>query len=70
MSKTIDRPYMLRRVGASLYIRIPIEFVRANNLRPHDYLLLDSSKFKILRAEDFEVLGREPVSEAEMAKSA
>jgi hypothetical protein len=55
------KPYLVKRLGGSQIITLPLDFVHANNLKPGDYLLLDISKFKILKAEDFEALGREPV---------
>jgi hypothetical protein len=42
-----------------LYIAIPAKIIRANNLKPGDYLILDPTKIRILREEDFELLGRE-----------
>jgi hypothetical protein len=50
----------LRRNGATLYMRLPPDFVRANNLKPGDILMPDLSTFKIVRQEAVEALGREP----------
>jgi hypothetical protein len=61
MDKTTARPLKIKKVGGSLDVRLPREFIRANKLEPGDYVLLDFSKFKILKAEDFALLGREPV---------
>jgi antitoxin component of MazEF toxin-antitoxin module len=57
------KPFQLKKVGGSLDVRLPRDFVHANELEPGDYVLLDFSKFKILKAEDFALLGREPVIE-------
>ena len=53
-------PVKITKVGASLYIKLPREFVRANNLKPGDILMPDLSTFKIVRQEAVEALGREP----------
>jgi antitoxin component of MazEF toxin-antitoxin module len=58
------KPFQLRRVGGSLDIRFPATFVRANDLKVGDYVIVDMSRLKILRAEDFELLGRKPELEA------
>jgi hypothetical protein len=57
------KPFQLKKAGGSLDVRLPREFVHANKLEPGDYILLDFSKFKILKAADFALLGREPVLE-------
>ena len=57
----------IKKVGDSWDIRLTPTFARANNLRDGDYVVLDMSKLKILRAEDFALLGREPVLEADNA---
>jgi hypothetical protein len=44
----------------SLYLRLPREFIRANNLRPGDMIVPDLSTFKIIKQEDLPTLGREP----------
>jgi hypothetical protein len=60
-------PIALRQVGRSLYLRVPAPFVHANKLQAGDYIVLVPSRhFKIVKAEDFEMIGREP----EMAKIA
>jgi hypothetical protein len=50
----------IRQNGGTLYMRIPLDFVRANNLRPGDIVIPDLSTFKIVRQEEVEALGREP----------
>jgi hypothetical protein len=57
------RPIVAKKIGGSQFLKIPTDFIHANDLEPGDYLLLDFSKIKILRAEDFALLGREPVLE-------
>jgi hypothetical protein len=64
------KPFKVKSLGGSQIITIPLDFIHTNDLEPGDYLLLDFSKVKILKAEDFALLGREPVMEVEMAKSA
>jgi antitoxin component of MazEF toxin-antitoxin module len=59
------KPLKLVRNGGSLNVRLPPEFKRANNLRPGDYVIVDLTKFKVLRMEDFELLGRELEGETE-----
>jgi hypothetical protein len=54
------KPYVIKTLGGSLIITLPLDLIHANNLRPGDYLVLDLAKFKILRAEDFALLGRKP----------
>jgi hypothetical protein len=51
----------LRKNGATLYMRLPLDFVRDNNLRPGDWLVPDLSTFKIIRQEDLATLHQEPV---------
>jgi antitoxin component of MazEF toxin-antitoxin module len=53
------KPYQLKRVGGSMVIVLPPPFIHANNLRFGDYVIVDLSKFRCLKAEDFELLGRE-----------
>ena len=57
---------MVRKVGDSLYLRIPPAFARANKLKPNEhYIIFDPAKMKILRADDLAVIGRDPVLEPE-----
>jgi hypothetical protein len=39
--------------------------VRNNNITRDDYLIVDVNKFRIIRAADFALLGREVVTEPE-----
>jgi hypothetical protein len=61
-NNVVAQPFQLKRVGGSLDIRLSGEFVRTNRLRPGDYVIL--SGLKILKAEDFALLGRDPTTEA------
>jgi antitoxin component of MazEF toxin-antitoxin module len=45
--------FRIRKVGGSLYLRIPVSFVRANDLEPGDYLMLDLNTVGIVRQTDF-----------------
>jgi hypothetical protein len=62
---TMDKPkpYVIKKVGGSWCITIPPDFIHANDLDFGDYLVVDWSWFKILKAEDFALVGREPVLE-------
>jgi antitoxin component of MazEF toxin-antitoxin module len=53
----------VKRVGNSWDIRLTPAFAQANNLQDGDYVALDMSKLKVIKAEDFEGHGREPVLE-------
>ena len=57
-------PVRIIRVGGSLYIKLPREFVRANNLKPGDTLMPDFSTFKVLNPEDLATLESEWKAEA------
>jgi len=59
-----NTPVRVTRVGGSLYIKLPREFVRANNLKPGDMLMPDISRFKVLNPEDLATLEREWKAEA------
>jgi hypothetical protein len=50
----------VNKVGDSFDLRLPPAFVRANKLRTGDYVV-DIKDFRILPAEDFATVGREPV---------
>jgi antitoxin component of MazEF toxin-antitoxin module len=50
----------LRKNGGTLYMRIPLDFVRANNLKAGDIVMPDLSTFRILRQEAMEALCEEP----------
>jgi hypothetical protein len=47
-------------VGHSLYVRLPLDFIRANNLKAGDMITPDLSTFKIIKQEDLATLSREP----------
>jgi antitoxin component of MazEF toxin-antitoxin module len=50
----------VRKNGGSLYLRLPPDFIRANNLKPGDMIMPDLSTFKIIRQEEAEALRWEP----------
>jgi hypothetical protein len=50
----------LRQNGRSLYMRVPPEFIRANNLKAGDIIMPDLNTFKIVRQDELETLCREP----------
>jgi hypothetical protein len=64
------KPLRARKIGGSWFLRLSLEFVRANNITEKDFLIVDVSKFKILRPEDFECLGREVKPEPEEVQQA
>ena len=45
-------PIKITRVGGSLFIRLPLEFVRANNLKAGDMLMPDLDTFKVVTPEE------------------
>jgi hypothetical protein len=51
----------LRKNGGTLYMRIPLDFARANNLKAGDIVMPDLSTFKIIKQEDLAALHGEPV---------
>ena len=57
MGKITPKPLKIKKVGNSYDIRLNPAFAKANNLRDGDYVVI--SKLRILRAEDFELLGRD-----------
>ena len=48
------------KVGGTLYIRIPPDFIRANNLKAGDMIMPDLSTFRIVREEAVEALCEAP----------
>ncbi len=44
----------IRKQGASLYLPLPYEFVRENDLKPGDFVLLEPEKLKIARQSTME----------------
>jgi hypothetical protein len=64
MTKTELEPVTVRRISRSLYFRVPASFAKANHLKAGDVIIMDPAKsFRIIRSEDFGLLGREPVLE-------
>jgi hypothetical protein len=59
----MERALKVKIVGNSWDLRMPPAFARANNLRDGDYLVVDLTKLRIVRAEDFAMIGRAPVLE-------
>jgi hypothetical protein len=56
MNKPLKTPRRVKimRIGEySHYLRLPQEFMKANNLRAGDSLIPDFTNFKIIRAENF-----------------
>jgi hypothetical protein len=49
-------PVRITKVGGSLYIRLPREFTRANNLKPGDMLMPDFDTFRVVKPEDLATL--------------
>jgi len=50
----------VRKNGGSLYLRLPPDFIRANNIKPGDIIMPDLSTFRIFRQEEAEALPWEP----------
>ena len=57
MDKLAPKPLKIKKVGNSYDIRLNPAFAKANNLRDGDYAVIP--KLRIIRAEDFELLGRD-----------
>jgi hypothetical protein len=60
---TTYHPIRIIKVGGgngSLYLKLPREWVRANNLKAGDMIMPDMNTFKIIRQEDMEALCEEP----------
>jgi hypothetical protein len=56
-------PIRITRIGkgrGSFYLKLPREWVRANNLKPGDMIMPDLSTFRIVRQEDLPTLSQEP----------
>jgi hypothetical protein len=56
-------PIRITRIGkgrGSFYLKLPREWVRANNLKPGDLIMPDLDTFKIIRHEDLPALSQEP----------
>jgi antitoxin component of MazEF toxin-antitoxin module len=60
----MDTPLKIKKVGNSHDARLPHTFIKANGLRDGDYVVMDLSKLRIIRAEDWGIVGgRDPVLE-------
>jgi hypothetical protein len=57
MDNLSPKPLKIKKVGRSYDIRLNPAFAKANNLRDGDYVVI--GKMRIIRAEDFELLGRD-----------
>ena len=57
----MERALKVKIVGNSWDLRLPPAFARANDLNDGDYVVVDLTKLRILRAEDFAMIGRAPV---------
>jgi antitoxin component of MazEF toxin-antitoxin module len=55
--------FQLRKIGGSLFLRIPANFVRANDLKTGDYLVLDLAKVGIVKQTDFAEVMKPPALE-------
>jgi hypothetical protein len=53
MDLTAAKPFPLRQVGGSLFLKIPRDFVRSNQLTTGDYLVLDLNKVLVIKQTDF-----------------
>jgi hypothetical protein len=54
-------PIPLRKVGGSLYMRVPVELIRANELKPGDYIRLN--ELTIIKAASVAGLGEKVMIE-------
>jgi hypothetical protein len=59
----MEKPLKVLKVGGSWDLRLTPAFIRANKLHEGDYVIVDMSKVRVLRAEDFAMIGRAPVLE-------
>jgi hypothetical protein len=65
MDKIAAKPFRLGRVGGSLDLRLPREFVHANKLKDGDFLVLDLSKVGIVRKAELAELWKPALEPAE-----
>ena len=49
MEKIFDKYIELRKVGGSLYLRVPAGFIRTNGLTDGDLMLFEPEKFKFIK---------------------
>jgi bifunctional DNA-binding transcriptional regulator/antitoxin component of YhaV-PrlF toxin-antitoxin module len=61
----LGKPIKLIKVGTTLYLRIPAAFRNAHKLKRGDYVIVDFSQFKIVRAEEVEKQAEEVIVVAE-----
>jgi antitoxin component of MazEF toxin-antitoxin module len=60
----MEKPLKVKKSGNSLDLRLPPVFTKANGLRDGDYVVVDLSRLKVIRAEDWGIVGgRAPVIE-------
>ena len=64
MGKILDKYIELRKVGGSLYLRVPASFIHNNGLSDGDWILFEPEKFKFVRKEHFDSLAQDPVEAA------
>ena len=57
----MEQPLKVKKVGDSYDLRLVPAFVKANRLQDGDFIILDMSKIRIIRAEDWALVGRNPV---------
>jgi hypothetical protein len=61
----MEKAFKVKRVGRSWDLRLSPAFARANDLDDGDYLVLDLTKTRIIRAEDFVMIGRPVLEQTE-----
>lgn len=66
----MSRYIKIRKQGASLYLPLPYEFVRANDLKPGDFVLLEPEKLKIARQSTIETVAEPAVVSGETVEAA
>jgi hypothetical protein len=49
MGRILDKYIELRKVGGSLYLRVPASFIRNNGLEDGDLILFEPEKFKFIK---------------------
>jgi hypothetical protein len=60
MPKLAPASVRITKIGGTLYIRVPPEFIHANDLKPGDMLMPDFTTFKIIRQKAVDALCEEP----------
>jgi hypothetical protein len=61
-NKMTTEPIPIRRVGGSLYMKVPVELVHANGLKPGDFIMLN--EVTIIKAASVASLGEKVMLEA------